>query len=217
MRRSSLHRLSGTNRICGVADDFVSRLEITEDLYIAVHTQASDYIHPFRLPIAYSLDEGALLVIGHGGDGHKHGWSSAMDRPLHTTETAGRQTTIGAMDVQLNGHRPGIQVHVMRNARNWRMEGLTGIGRNSKRHLLAYLHFPHGCFGDGHDQSQMISIDNLHNGHRSRLAGGRSNQCSGMQISGGDDSVKRCIDVQIRFELRYSAQSVPRSCDVVLC
>jgi hypothetical protein len=33
MRRASLHLLSGTNRICGVADDFISGLEITENLY----------------------------------------------------------------------------------------------------------------------------------------------------------------------------------------
>src|SRR5260370_25686183 len=151
VRRASLHLLSGTNCVCSVADDFVSRLEITEDLYIAVHAQTSDHIHPFRLPIAYSLDEGALLVIGHCGDRHKHGWSSAMDRPLHTTETAGRQAAIGAMDIQLYGHRPGIHVHVMRNARNRLIARLTGIGRNSKRHLLAYLHFSHICFWNWHD------------------------------------------------------------------
>src|SRR6266702_5899368 len=85
VRRASLHLLSGTNCVCAVADDFVSRLEITEDLYIAVCTQTSDHIHPFRLPIAYSLNEGALLVIGYCGNRHKHGWSSAMDRPLHTS------------------------------------------------------------------------------------------------------------------------------------
>src|ERR1700730_17674268 len=116
MRRASLHLLSGTNRICGVADDFVSRLEVIEDLYIAAHTQTSDHIHPFRLRIAYSLDKGEPRAIRHGGDWHKHGWSGAMDRPLHTTETAGRQAAIGAMDVQLDWHRPGIQFHVMRNA-----------------------------------------------------------------------------------------------------
>src|SRR6266478_2742522 len=87
-RRASLHLLSGTNRICGVADDFVSGLEVTEDLYIAAHTQTGDHIDPFRLSIAYSLDEGALLVIRDGGDGHKRCWSSAMDRPFHTAVTA---------------------------------------------------------------------------------------------------------------------------------
>src|SRR6266446_10875750 len=93
-RRGSLHLLSGTNRICGVADDFVSGLEVTEDLYIAAHAQTGDHIHPFRLSIAYSLDEGALLVIRHGGDRHKHSRSGAMDRPLQTTETTGRQEAI---------------------------------------------------------------------------------------------------------------------------
>src|SRR5882762_5226325 len=115
MRRSSLYLLSGTNRICGVAYDLISRLEITEDLYIAVHTQARDHIHPFRFPIAYALDESALLVVGHGGDRNKHRGSSTMDGPLHTAETARRQPAIGAMHVQLNGHRTRIQLHVMRN------------------------------------------------------------------------------------------------------
>jgi len=44
----------------------------------------------------------------------------------------------------------GIQVHVMRNAVMGRVERLTGIGRNSKRHLLAYLHFSHICFWNWH-------------------------------------------------------------------
>src|SRR6266403_706415 len=106
MRRTSLHLLSGTNGIRGVANDFVCRLEITEDLDIAVHTQACNHISPFRLSISYSLDESALLVIGHGGNRHKHGWSRAMDRPLHRTETAGRQAAILALNIQLNGHGP---------------------------------------------------------------------------------------------------------------
>src|SRR5437879_5619123 len=151
VRRASLHLLSWTNGICGVADNFVSRLEITEDLYIAVGAKTSDYIHPFRLPIAYSLDEGALLVICNGRDRHKHARNSAMDRPLHATKTAGRQSAIGAMDVQLDGHRPRIQVHVLRDARNGCMERLTRMGRNSKRHLLTYLHISHICFWNRHD------------------------------------------------------------------
>jgi hypothetical protein len=148
MRRTGLHLLSGTNRICGVANDFVCRREITEDLDTAVHTQTCDHIHPFRLPISYSLDEGALLVIGHGGNRHKHSWSSAMDRPLHRTETARRQAPILALNVQLNGHRPGIRVHVMRNPRNGCVERLSGISRNAKHYLLTRLrtgvprHFP---------------------------------------------------------------------------
>src|SRR5260370_19350286 len=115
MQRGGIHLLPGTNRVCCVTDDFVSRLEITEDLYIAVCTQTSGHIHPFRLPIAYSLNEGALLVIGYCGNRHKHGWSSTIDRPLHTSETAGGQPAIGAIDIQFDGHRPGIQVHLMRN------------------------------------------------------------------------------------------------------
>src|SRR5882757_10993741 len=113
MRRASLYVLSGTNGIRGVANDFLCRLEISEDLDIAVHTQTCNHIYPFRLPISYSLDESALLVIGHGRNRHKHGWSRAMDRPLHRTETARRQAAILAPNIQLNGHRPGIRVHVM--------------------------------------------------------------------------------------------------------
>src|SRR5260370_30544502 len=163
MRRGSLHLLSGTNRIGGVANDLISRLEITEDLYIAVHTQARDHIHPFRFPSAYALDERTLLVIGHGGDRYKHSWSGTIDRPLHTTKTPRRQTAIGAMDVQLDGHRPGIQVHVVRNARNGGMEGLAWIGGNRERHLLAYLHFSHICFGNRHPHPQTRDIFHFHN------------------------------------------------------
>src|SRR5260370_41818570 len=75
MRRARLHLLSGTNRICGVADDFVSRLEITEDLYIAVHTQTGNHIHPFRLPVAYSLDEGARSEERRVGKECRSRWS----------------------------------------------------------------------------------------------------------------------------------------------
>src|SRR6266481_20470 len=90
MRRASLHLLSGTNRVCGIADDFISRLEITEHFYVSAHTQTGDHIHPFRLPIVYALDEGTLLIIGYSGDRHKHRWSTAMDRPFHTAVTARR-------------------------------------------------------------------------------------------------------------------------------
>src|SRR5258708_13301769 len=84
MRRASLHLLSGANRIGGVADDFVSRLEVTEDLYIAAHTQTGDHIHPFRLPIAYALHEGAFLLFRHRGARNEHGYSGAMDGPFDT-------------------------------------------------------------------------------------------------------------------------------------
>src|SRR5450759_93662 len=197
MRRTSLHLLSRANRICCAADDFISSLEVTEDLYIAVRTQTSDHIHPFRLPVTYSLDEGALLVIGHGGGRHKHGWSSAMDRPVHTTEAARRQAAIGAMDIQLDGHGPGIRVHVMRNARNRCMERLSRISRNSKLHLLACLHFSHICFWNWDNQPQVTAIHNLHKGQGSRPAGCWSDQRSGMQISRSHDSVKRCVDAEI--------------------
>src|SRR5260370_27624896 len=103
-RRTSLRLRFGANRIGGVANDLISRLEITEDLYIAVHTQARDHIHPFRFPSAYALDERTLLVIGHGGNRYKHSWSGTIDRPLHTTKTPRTQTPIGAIDVPLHGH-----------------------------------------------------------------------------------------------------------------
>src|SRR5713101_920352 len=143
MRRGSLHLLPRTNRICGVSDDFVSNLKISEDLYIAVYTQTSDHIHPFRLPITYSLNEGALLIVSHSRDWNEHRWSSAMDRPLHIAEAARRQAAIGAMDVQLDGHSSGIQVHSMSDARNGRMKSLTRIGGDGESHLLAHLHFSH--------------------------------------------------------------------------
>ena len=90
MRRGSLHLLSGTNRICGIAYDLVSRLKVTEDLYVAAHAQTRDDIQPFYFSIAHSFDEGPLLVTRHGGDRHKHGRSSAMDRPLHIAEASRR-------------------------------------------------------------------------------------------------------------------------------
>ena len=73
MRRASLHLLSWTNRVCGIADHFISWFEITEDFYIGAHAQTGNNIDPFRLSVAYSLYEGTLLVIGHSGDRHKHG------------------------------------------------------------------------------------------------------------------------------------------------
>jgi hypothetical protein len=67
-RRASLHTEFGTNRIRGVADQFISKLEITKDRDVAVNTQACNYVHPFGLPITYALYKSALLVVGHGGE-----------------------------------------------------------------------------------------------------------------------------------------------------
>ena len=92
-----------------------------------------------------------------------------MDWPLHTAETAGRQAAIRAMDVQFDGHRPGIQFEVLRDARNRSVENLSGLSRNRERHLLAQLHFSDICLWNWHDQAQMTAIDDLHNRHCTRL------------------------------------------------
>ena len=56
----------------------------------------------------------------------------------------------------------------------WKSDQIEGVmivgGRNpslDEHHLLAELHFAYVCFGNRHDESQMIRIHNLHNGHRS--------------------------------------------------
>src|SRR6185437_961502 len=108
MWQGSLHLLSRTNRVCGIADDLVFWLKVTEDLYIAAYAQARDNIHPFRFPIAHSFDESTLLIVRYGGDRYKHGRSSTVNRPLHVAEIAGRKAAIGAMDVQFDRHRPRI-------------------------------------------------------------------------------------------------------------
>ena len=70
------------------------------------------------------------------------------------------------MDVQFDRHCPTTQFHVVRDARNGGMEGFPGTGGDRERDLLAGLHFSHVSFGHGNDESQMIGIHNLHNGHR---------------------------------------------------
>jgi hypothetical protein len=67
-RRASLHTEFGTNRIRGVADQFISKLEITKDRDVAVNTQACNFVHLLGLPITYSLYKRGLLVVGHGGE-----------------------------------------------------------------------------------------------------------------------------------------------------
>lgn len=105
-RRRRLHsdRVPGVDRVGRGFYHLVALRKVAEDFHLSIYRLPRLHGDPFRLVITNADDKGMLLIVGHGRSRNKERGISALERPLHGGEAAGREFAIVIHYVELYRH-----------------------------------------------------------------------------------------------------------------
>ena len=128
-----------------------------------------------------------------------------MYGPFHGAEHSRYEFCFRVANIQLDWHRPCLQIYSTRDASNWRMEHSARKRGHRKIHHRPFRYAVDIVFGDRNHHAVAIHGLDAHDRDRRSRATRGTNQGSRMNIARGDLAREWCRDLQVRFELRDRA------------